>query len=234
MGQYTLARDVHLCEIDDGAIVIDLNRGKYFAIDQPCVQDVRSVARDFGNEGLALREDFRRLSEVLTNAGIVSLGELACRPSADELSCPQLALAPGWPDDCSMAIGASQILHFTSAFVRARRAIRRNRIKHFVDGIQAYKAKLARRGAAPVDDAQFIKLTIVFRRLRLFAYTARDACLLDSLALSEFLCRHSLSPVLAFGVKTKPFGAHAWVQRQAVVLNDTVENVQQYTPILAV
>jgi hypothetical protein len=35
------------------------------------------------------------------------------------------------------------------------------------------------------------------------------------------------------GVSTKPFIAHAWVQSDDRVLNDTTEHVQMFTPILA-
>jgi hypothetical protein len=36
------------------------------------------------------------------------------------------------------------------------------------------------------------------------------------------------------GVSTKPFLAHAWVQMSELVLNDTAEHVQTFTPLLAI
>jgi hypothetical protein len=36
------------------------------------------------------------------------------------------------------------------------------------------------------------------------------------------------------GVATRPFVAHAWVQIAGSVLNDTVEHVQDFAPILSV
>jgi hypothetical protein len=35
-------------------------------------------------------------------------------------------------------------------------------------------------------------------------------------------------------VKLEPFGAHCWIQDDDTVLNDTVEVVRQYTPVLVV
>jgi hypothetical protein len=37
-----------------------------------------------------------------------------------------------------------------------------------------------------------------------------------------------------FGVREAPFTAHCWVQDGAVVLNDHLENVDLYTPIMTV
>jgi hypothetical protein len=77
------------------------------------------------------------------------------------------------------------------------------------------------------------ELTTIYEALRIWAYTARDACLLDSLMLADFLRRQQIPAHLLIGVATKPFSAHAWVQLDNFVLNDTVERVQGFTPILA-
>ncbi|HVZ34530.1 MAG TPA: lasso peptide biosynthesis B2 protein, partial [Polyangiaceae bacterium] len=60
------------------------------------------------------------------------------------------------------------------------------------------------------------------------------ACLFDSLVLAEFLRRRGVRATLVIGISTVPFAAHACVQFGDLVLNDTVEKVQGYTPILAV
>ncbi|GAD58270.1 hypothetical protein MBEBAB_0520 [Brevundimonas abyssalis TAR-001] len=39
---------------------------------------------------------------------------------------------------------------------------------------------------------------------------------------------------MVFGIKLVPFGAHCWVQAGETVLNDTVDNVSEYTPIMVV
>jgi hypothetical protein len=52
--------------------------------------------------------------------------------------------------------------------------------------------------------------------------------------LSEFLARHGIHPVWIFGVQARPFAAHCWLQLNGTVLNDTVDHVIGYTPIMAV
>lgn len=59
-------------------------------------------------------------------------------------------------------------------------------------------------------------------------------CLRRSLALMHLLLRNGLTAELVIGVKTKPFAAHAWVQAEGHVLNDTVDETRRFTPILVV
>ncbi len=59
-------------------------------------------------------------------------------------------------------------------------------------------------------------------------------CLFDSLALVRFLSGYDLYPDWVFGVQEDPFRAHCWVQAGEVVLNDHLDNVAVYTPIMTV
>ena len=70
--------------------------------------------------------------------------------------------------------------------------------------------------------------------LRPFVFTARDECLLDSLALLNFLSHDGFAPRWVLGVRTGPFAAHAWLQEGQTVLNDQHEYVRQFRPILVV
>jgi hypothetical protein len=58
-------------------------------------------------------------------------------------------------------------------------------------------------------------------------------CLPDSLALREWLHQAGVRPALIFGVRLDPFGAHCWLQSGATVLNDAVDRVGAFTPVLA-
>jgi len=76
--------------------------------------------------------------------------------------------------------------------------------------------------------------TAVYEALRPLLFTAREECMLDSLALVTFLATEGLTPHWVVGVKTNPFGAHAWVQSGNTVLNDQHGHVRQFRPILVV
>ncbi|MHB1542302.1 MAG: lasso peptide biosynthesis B2 protein [Steroidobacteraceae bacterium] len=93
-------------------------------------------------------------------------------------------------------------------------------------------ARGACRGAWDWDRAH--ELVMRFVHLRPLFYTAREACLLDSLTLLNFLALHDVYPQWVFGVRTAPFHAHCWVQQEDVLYNDMPERVRQYTPILRI
>ncbi|ESQ84210.1 hypothetical protein AEAC466_10725 [Asticcacaulis sp. AC466] len=64
--------------------------------------------------------------------------------------------------------------------------------------------------------------------------SAQNECLRWSIAMVRYLRAYGYYPNLVLGVRMMPFGAHAWVQDGDTVLNDTVEQVSAYTPILVV
>lgn len=64
--------------------------------------------------------------------------------------------------------------------------------------------------------------------------TAADRCLPRSIALAICLASRGVRVQLIIGVKIAPFGAHCWVQAGEEVLNETVEEVLRYYPILAI
>ncbi|MDR7256287.1 hypothetical protein J2X47_000448 [Sphingomonas sp. BE270] len=59
-----------------------------------------------------------------------------------------------------------------------------------------------------------------------------NRCLPRSLAFLRLCITRGHLPSLVLGVRTNPFTAHAWVQIGNKVLNDTVDKVRVFTPIL--
>ena len=75
-------------------------------------------------------------------------------------------------------------------------------------------------------------LTHAFCRIRPWIYTAHNRCLVDSLILAEFLHRYGYPARLVIAIEPMPFSAHAWVQLGECVIDDTVEAVRRFAPIL--
>ncbi len=111
--------------------------------------------------------------------------------------------------------------------------IRRGRLLSSIDRLAALKAGIATNSRCEDLQSAFI-LVRIFRRLSTLFYTARNACLLDSLVLTEFLLRYGHRPTLFIGVCTKPFFAHAWVQIGDCALNDSLEHAQTFRPLAAI
>jgi hypothetical protein len=64
--------------------------------------------------------------------------------------------------------------------------------------------------------------------------TAEDQCLKWSYALILHLARTGYRPNLVIGVRLVPFSMHAWVQAGDTVLNDNIDLVAPYSPILVI
>jgi hypothetical protein len=92
---------------------------------------------------------------------------------------------------------------------------------------------LQRRGTG-VQGRSIEDAALVFEKLRPLAFSTKDCCLRDSLALARFLALQGLHARWVIGIKTRPFGAHAWVQHDHLVLNDHHEHVSGFRPILVV
>lgn len=87
---------------------------------------------------------------------------------------------------------------------------------------------------ADTDDASICRLSRyahIFQRAGLLTST-RDSCLPCSMMLTKFLRRRGFAARLAIGVSGRPFAAHSWVQIDDMVINDTADNIAQFTPIL--
>jgi hypothetical protein len=59
-----------------------------------------------------------------------------------------------------------------------------------------------------------------------------DRCLERSLAMFCACRSFGISVRVVIGVRSAPFSAHSWLERCDVVLNDTIDNIRNFTPIL--
>ncbi|UVO50147.1 lasso peptide biosynthesis B2 protein [Sphingomonas sp. SUN019] len=62
--------------------------------------------------------------------------------------------------------------------------------------------------------------------------SAADACLTRSLALVRCARARGCDVQLVIGVKTSPFEAHCWVQTGDCILNDDIDRIAPFTPIV--
>jgi hypothetical protein len=108
--------------------------------------------------------------------------------------------------------------------------IKKGQLSHSLDRIRRAKAKMPSLAAAP---AAIERPTRAFEVAKLF-FGHADRCLPRSIALTEHLLGKGIGAELVLGVTAIPFAAHAWVQVDDVVLNDGVEEVCKYTPVLRV
>jgi hypothetical protein len=135
--------------------------------------------------------------------------------------------------DTSAGPRSGSWITFFTASAFAKFILRTWPFERVIRRVKLRKESLGRK-ASPLDAEQARKLVEAFLRYRVFLFSSKDECLYDSLALLEFLARYGIYPDWVFGVQTRPFAAHCWVQHGEIVFNDTVEHVTGYTPIMVI
>lgn len=223
--------------MDEGAIVLDLRTAKYLAISTPAVPEllrsIGAIPRDqTGPDSIGNVGEFGELVDSLITNRILTRSAVAGRrfkpveTRADRslyLPCLATTCHPGVRDIASFMIS---VLLIKGLLLTAS-------LKRVLAMMQKRKEQIAT-DEGDWRSAEIRVLVNSFLRARTYAYSADDHCLFDSLVLMDFLLRHQIAASLVFGVHTKPFRAHAWVQLGNSVLNDHVENVQAYRPIFSI
>ena len=129
-------------------------------------------------------------------------------------------------------VGLREILRFVSCTLGTERRLRPGQ---FTTNVALFAQRKRKHAAAHAtfDFDRARAQVAVFDTLRPW-WPQNYRCLYDSLALLVFLAASDLFPTWVFGVQEEPFEAHCWVQAGEVVLNDSLESVSAFTPIMIV
>jgi Transglutaminase-like superfamily len=232
-----LASHVRACHLGDQVILLDLRHSKYLSIGGQGLSTLACHVEGWpgGTESA---------QACTTSAALSALTQRL-------LSRGLLTNAPSRPHRDSTVDEATSSLDFERAVTDstggARRLGRflqsaavaalwlRCRSLHSIAGAVAARHERLEKSASDwrSPDAAF-STAAAYDRLRPFGFTAQDRCLHDSLALVGFLAAEGVLARWVIGVKTRPFGAHSWVQNGTTVLNDQHEHVRRFCPILVV
>ena len=214
MDHYRLPVHLGLCEVDDRLLMLDLRRDRYFQIDPASTASLGQWRDNRLEEG----EDLMRLLD----RGLLVPSDRPTKSGWTEHLVPHRSLL-----DTSAPSAPASVLtlpELALTFWRARRSLKRG-LEHSVDEMRRRKVP------EPAGDA--LASVARFRAARRWIPVASN-CLTDSIALAAFLARRSVRADLVFGVKLDPFAAHCWLQTDEVILNDAVDIVTSFTPILVV
>jgi hypothetical protein len=237
---YFLSPHVHVCVAGKQVILLDLERDKYLALAHahPVGRWVRGwplpQTEAATHNGMAARvpgPENGLLAKMISQGLLVTdpaQGKEAAPVTADR---PKVALVEYDLHQRPRAT-LKQLWNFCAAFAVARWSLQHRPIKEVVQAARLRKKRAT--GASAVDVAALRELVTAFVHMRPLFYTARDACLLDSVTLTHFLARYGVFPTWVFGVKTEPFYAHCWVQQGDYVFNDTPDFIKGFSPILVV
>lgn len=228
---------VFLCRAKRHWVILDVNRDKYLCIDRrefealgPSLRGWEEILPPGEPAGAPAPEASNAFATDLLNLDILTRDPVQAKDARPTpYTLPTDALDPDSP---SGTLSCTRAVSFFASAAQSSRQLQRQRFQSTVEFVRTRRLRRAHH-ARPFDLERARSLLAVFDRLRLF-YPRAYLCLFDSLALIHFLARFDLYPDWVFGVNADPFEAHCWVQADGVVLNDTVERVSAFTPIMHV
>lgn len=214
---YRFAPGVYACRADGHLVVLNTHADRYLLL--PPEGDA-SVTRLI--QGEPDRPGDQELRTRLCTKALVLERSLTGAPSLCDHPFPERSmLDQGWT--------SPGLRGLTGAAVRT--ACARVAVRHV--GLARLLRRLVKvRGPNTGDPDQAEQIAASFASLRL-AIPALDRCLPLSIALAASAKRQHAQTRLVLGVKCNPFGAHAWVELESMVLNDRLDTVRPFTPILA-
>jgi hypothetical protein len=245
MSSYVLSPHVHACVTADYAIILDLRRDAYLALGAAQLPALQALIADWPqgqnscritNTAAATTDTDQLATELRARNLITPDPSQAIVRDITTYHRPVRALLE--PQDTKSSLDSTGLRsradwgfasRFAWSYAKALYQLKARSLEHAVTHFRRRRLS----GCGP-DARDAHALVACFTRLRTFVYTKSDACLVDSVTLMHFLSSFGIRPVWVLGVATGPFAAHSWVQLGDAVLNDTIEHVSQFVPILVV
>jgi hypothetical protein len=208
--------------VGDRPVFLDLAADRYLALPPPIEHAFRQLC---AQDEPVLPEGPDR--ELLLGTGLFRTGSLMGR-----------GVKPATVPPCSTSLldesarpraGLKAFLAARSSVGRARKQLASRPLREIVDAIREsrYGAPPDDTGAAAEDAA---RLFLAARAL----LPVEPRCLLDCLALLDWLGEDAKPAILVFGVRRDPFAAHCWLQTDRLLLTDAADTLGTFTPVLSV
>lgn len=244
--RYFLRSEVYFCVSDNNVVFRDIRTDTYLAVPITITAAFPTSVVGWPSniecgriEGQASIEDSYDALEEMLSQGLLTKNRCEGK----------IATPFDWPaavsslcDDDTRISKASQIWHFPCFLKAARAAAKKLRARvldpeigpwiitpELIESVRVRKL----RDTKEWNPEKAQRLTRVARELRPW-FNEKPVCTLDSLIIIEFFARHALHPDWIFGVQANPPDAHCWVQYDDELVNDTVDVVSQFAPIMAV
>jgi hypothetical protein len=236
---YYLREHVFVCLADRYYVLLDLLADMYLRVEKrpfealsPRASISSSLSMNSNGPGnQEVTNESRILLQELLERGLLTENPAKAHARALESMVKPAETVMSTMGSASLILSLGYIPSFIVS-VKLASASLKQPILQTVNRVVERKLRRAHRTAQfSLDRAR--ALISIFYRLRPF-YNRQYLCMFDSLALLNFLAQYGIFPTWVFGVQSEPFAAHCWVQHNEFLLNDTVDHVSVYTPLLAV
>jgi len=231
----SLSAHTYFCQTDSFCVFLDLEQDRYISVRRDELERLAPHLYGWSQSvSLAKRatpDEFEDLAKPLVDSNLLARNAALPKPvRGPEVAHARRELSQvgrrTWP--LLNIRGSVRVLRASSD---ANRALKRDRLDRTIARVRDRKQHgyPGRRHAADHIRSR----SIHFSEVR--GYFPRSyLCLFDSLALVNYLASYRIFPDWVFGVRTDPFEAHCWVQHEDIVLNDTLDRINTFTPIMVV
>jgi hypothetical protein len=217
--KFELAAGVSFCACAGRFVFLDRNSGRYFALGE----DANSgFARWIAGEPLDSQTE--AMLAAMARQGLLNPSEAGQLP--EPCRSPPVASRSVVGDHGRVSPGA--VAWAMMRIAASRLALRRQPLAQVLERLASRKSKL---GLGEPTEEDLIEVAGAFTRGRLLA-SPLDQCLPGSIAVVHALLDRTCRSDLVIGVQLRPFAAHCWVQSGNVVINETLDQVRNFTPVL--
>lgn len=214
---YMLAPGLHCCDAGGRLIFLDVTADRYFGLDEEREAAVRATLKAHpGDPPHAAVEAL-----IACGAWRPDVRD-ATAPVRRAIAIPRESLLDDVPQKAEL-LGAGRA---ALAILRTRRRLQR-------EGLAALLAELERLKPPVPSSVEPGAIAAAFDLSRMLLDSV-DQCLPHALALAAALFRAGCAADFVIAVRGRPFRAHSWVQANGVLLNDRLDRVRDFVPILAI
>lgn len=219
---HKLGQDLVFCLVQRKPIFLDVRRDRYFMLGERLEAVFLAI---LAHEDVP-RDSFEPLRRMRV---LESTADPAGRLTPTKIGTARQRVVAEPPGGTAERIAAT----FESAWLtlRNRARLRRKGFAHCISRVRDRKRK--RDTKSTPGSIAFVRSASLFQSARHSLPISRN-CLIDSLALMDFLHNRGAQADLVIGVRTDPYSAHCWVQTANTLLNEEADRVAAFTPILVV
>lgn len=239
MREYFLSSKAFMCEVGGYVVFLDLSKDRYLAVAPESVRELsmflpalRAVQREAVLDGRDSRDSGpQELAKDLEKEGLLVGDATVGKPFVPlEVQTPASSLRIGdWERHHA---DPKCLLSLQLARASAKVMLSLFPLKTIAERVELRKRRRSALSSETNSDIE--RLRKVCSGLRPKHFSIDDACLRNSLVMIEFLAQYDIFVDWIFGVRINPFAAHCWVQCGSVVVNDSVHNVEAFTPIMRI
>jgi hypothetical protein len=220
-------------------VLLDLKRNRYFGLGLREARSLATLATNWSSASTSVGpplapmppDDAARLADALVKAGFLTpVAPADPGPIFTAIQSSATLMSVGQELSAAAHLHLHHIIAFLRACIWAKRAVDSRLLYSIACEVAASKANATQ----AVDIGRTTELVCAFRRLRPYAFAAKDQCLFHALALLKFLAHYDVHPTWVVAVRPKPWAAHSWLQLGSFVLDCNPEEICEYTPILAI